>query len=377
MNNKVISISFLVLMFAVTVINLFAPKRDFSENENRYLQDLPSLRLDNILSGKFSYDFETYVSDRFVGRDGWITLKTLSELALLKKDNGRVYFGKDGTLFDATESVDLETLDKNTLLIVDFINMLREKNLELEASVLLIPTASEINGDKLPPFAPVPDQNSAISRVAELTGDSAVVYNAVKLLKSSKDKELYYRTDHHWTSDAAYLVYTGWARKIGLKPLSLEDFSIKSISDSFYGTLFSKANLITLQPDTVKVYSFNDALPVSVDLGDNSTTDSLYFDEYLNKKDKYSYFLGGNRPIMEIKTSTKNGRVLLLLQDSYAHCFVPFLTKHYETICVIDLRYLSINLREYAENAGVTDLLVLYNLPGFAGEKSISKLKER
>ena len=93
MNKKAVSICFAILLFGVSITNLFAPKRDFSEYENRYLQQF-DLNAEDIPSGKFSKDFVAFTSDQFIGRNGWISLKTISDLAVLKRDNGRVYFGK-------------------------------------------------------------------------------------------------------------------------------------------------------------------------------------------------------------------------------------------------------------------------------------------
>ena len=349
MNKKVLSIGFVVLLFSLSIINLLKPQRDFSENENRFLQKFPSARADTIFSGKFSSDFADYSSDQFIGRDGWISFKTIAELSLLKKDNGRVYFGKNGTLFDATEKIDENRLLENTVIISDYIEALREKLPGLDASVLLIPTASEVNSELLPTFAPVPDQQTAIRSVKAVIWENAKVCDPTDLLKSSKGNYLYYRTDHHWTTEAAYLVYTKWAQENGLNPVSREDLDVRQVSGSFYGTLYSKANLFTIKPDSVKAYSFSGAVPVSAAYGKNKTTDSLYFNEYLSEKDKYSYFLGGNRPLIEINTGTKNGKTMMIIQDSYAHCFVPFLTSHYERILVLDPRYLSnIDYQEYA-----------------------------
>lgn len=67
----------------------------------------------NILSGKFGDDFNNYSLDQFFGRNTWISLKTISDLALLKKDNGRVYFGKENYLFDVDEGIDKEQYNKN------------------------------------------------------------------------------------------------------------------------------------------------------------------------------------------------------------------------------------------------------------------------
>lgn len=375
MNKKVIAVGFSSLLFTASLVNLFCPKREFSENENRYLQQSPSFHTEDVLSGKFTKDFETYASDQFIGRDGWISLKTMSELAMLKKDNGRVYFGKDGSLFDASEAVDDKQLDKNTQAVIRYFQKLREKTPDLKASVLLIPTASAVGKDKLPAFAPVPNQAEGLDRVSAAIGNAATVCNPIDLLAAHSNEYLYYKTDHHWTTDGAYLVYTEWAKQYGLEPTPYNAFSVETVSDSFLGTLYSKANLLTIKPDIIRTYQYKQPIPVTADYGKGIITDSLYFNEYLSQKDKYSYFLGTNQPSVEIHTGTKNGKTLLILQDSYSHCFIPFLTAHFENILVLDPRYNpNADYTAYAEEKDVTDVLVLYNLPNFSVDKNIGRI---
>ena len=71
--------------------NALTPDREFSPMENRYLAQRPGLdRRDfslawpvgdsgDFFTGKFMSDFETYVTDQFVGRDGWIAAKAAAE----------------------------------------------------------------------------------------------------------------------------------------------------------------------------------------------------------------------------------------------------------------------------------------------------------
>ena len=71
------------------------------------------------------------------------------------------------------------------------------------------------------------------------------------------------------------------------------------------------------------------------------TSASLYAPAYLEGKDKYSYFLNGNKPLTVIRRQRDSweegqsglGR-LLLFKDSYAHCLIPFLVPHFQEIHV-------------------------------------------
>ena len=73
-------------------------------------------------------------------------------------------------------------------------------------------------------------------------------------------------------------------------------------------------------------------------------------------------------------TGTKHGRTLLLLKDSDAHAFDPFLTAHYEKIVMVDLRYYKAELFSLMDGERVTDLLFLYNVTNFAGDKALAAM---
>ena len=192
-------------------------------------------------------------------------------------------------------------------------------------------------------------------------------------LRNHRDEYIYFRTDHHWTTHGAYWAYAELLTRWGMTPLAREDFTVRTVSDAFYGTTYSKANLYTIRPDTVERYDPVTANPCTMKLdGKDTVYDSLYDESFLDKKDKYSYFLGGNHRIYEIDTSVKNGRTLLVLQDSYAHCMIPFLAQHYEKIVVADLRYFLTPVEELLTEYAVTDVLALYNIETFSTEASVA-----
>ena len=108
--------------------------------------------------------------------------------------------------------------------------------------------------------------------------------------------------------------------------------------------------------------------------GGKTVKNTLYDESALGKKDQYAYFLGGNRPLVEIHTGADTGKSLLLLKDSYAHCFVPFLTGHFDTIWVVDLRYFKEDVSQWMTGRGITDLLVLYNAVTFSQDAALESM---
>ena len=106
--------------------------------------------------------------------------------------------------------------------------------------------------------------------------------------------------------------------------------------------------------------------------------DSMYFRDFLNQKDKYSTFLGQNVPRIDIDTelSEENDKgSLLIIKDSYAHSLVPFLTKHYSHITMLDLRYINSDLANIGVEVnkyGTT--LFMYNVITFSQDDNVKKL---
>ena len=101
---------------------------------------------------------------------------------------------------------------------------------------------------------------------------------------------------------------------------------------------------------------------------------ALFYESALDTRDQYSYFLGGNTSLIEIATGAGTGRRLLVLKDSYAHCFAPLLVQDFDQVDLLDLRYFTGSLHEYMESRGYTDVLVLYNAAGFAEDTSLARL---
>ena len=65
----------------------------------------------------------------------------------------------------------------------------------------------------------------------------------------------------------------------------------------------------------------------------------------------------------------------MVFKDSYANCFLSFAMQDFSEIDIVDLRYFNEDLAEFVKSGEYTDILVLYNLAGFAEDTSIGKLQ--
>lgn len=368
-SDKILTALFLVLVFSLTAASILTPVRTYSENENRYLAQMPDFSLEALFGGEFTTEYETFITDQFVMRDSWIGLKTLTERALLKQDINGVYFGKDGYLIEKYDDSDIddETADRNAQRLADFIN---EYSAILGADrvhAMLVPTAQEILEDKLPLFAEGYDQEAYIEQVEALIPGGNLVDVSDALMEHASEY-IFYRTDHHWTTLGAYYAYREWALASGLTPYEQEDYNIEVVSDEFYGTLQSKVN-ISVDPDEITLYRTDASYSVIYNL-DGTVHDTLYNMDALDIKDKYTVFLGGNNALVEIGTEVDNGRKLLIIKDSFAHCFAPFAADHFEETYMVDFRYFNMPISDFIEEYGITDILVLYNVINFVEDNN-------
>ena len=356
------------------VANAVSPDRTFSEVENRNLEQLPAVdfgtpeklfRDGNFFNGQFMRDFETYTTDQFIGRDAWVDLKARTERALGKKENNNVYFADNDTLITRFDQPAADRVTENLNYVNKFV-----ENVDIPVVFSLIPTQACIWADRLPEGAPNASQTDLMAQAqGAVTGATwADVYTP---LMEHKDEDIFYRTDHHWTSLGAYYGYTGLASALGYTPVPLSEYTPTVRSTAFYGTVFSSSGVRWVKPDTITTYVPDDGITVVSHTYDNSGNPveeqrALYVESFLSVKDKYSMFLGGNQSLGVVtNTNNPDGPKLLIIRDSYADSLVPFLTAHYSEIHLIDPRYYHLSVKDYVEQNGIDQALVLYSVPNF------------
>ena len=360
--------------------NAVSPDRAFSEMENRNLEQLPKVdfgtpeklfRDGNFFNGEFMRDFETYTTDQFVGRDFWVGLKSSTERALGKKENNNVYFADQDTLITRFDQPDAGDVTDNLNYVNNFV-----ENVDIPVVFSLIPTQACIWADRLPEGAPNASQTDLLSQ-AQGAVSGATWADVYTPLMEHKGEDIFYRTDHHWTSLGAYYGYTGLAQALGYTPVPLSDYDATVRSTEFYGTVFSSSGVRWVRPDTITTYVPEDGITVVSHTYDNAGNPveeprELYVESFLSVKDKYSMFLGGNQSLGVVKNANNpDGPKLLILRDSYADSLVPFLTAHYSEIHLIDPRYYHLSVKDYVEQNGIDQALVLYSVPNFVTDQNL------
>ncbi|MDO5337132.1 MAG: DHHW family protein, partial [Eubacteriales bacterium] len=363
-----LSIVFCLTLVVFIAANLLKKDSSFSDSENRMLAQRPEFSFSSIADGSFMKDFESYVSDQFFMRDSWISLKLLEDKLLGKKESNGVYLGKQGYLMEIPDAPDEENLARNLRAIQDFYS----RHTDLRISMALIPNSFHILKDKLPANAPVRNQAEDIARITGTLGQSVNFLDVSPALENHADENIYYKTDHHWTTLGAYYAFLSMADGLGISN-PIQNYTVYTVANDFSGTLASKSGYHK-SLDTVQIYAPQDVEPeYIVTYSDDQTKySSLYRSECLNDKDKYTVFFGGNHATVDIETPNEDKRVLLVFKDSYANCFIPFLTPYFREIVMIDPRYYYESIDQVIQRKNVTDVLYLYNINTFLGDSSLA-----
>jgi hypothetical protein len=373
-----VCIIFILLIAGISAGSFLAKDRTFSENENRYLATAPAFSVRDFLSGDYQENLESYLNDQFFLRDGWITIKTAVQKACGDTDIGGAYVGKDGYDFEKIlpEDVDDALVDRNIRAVADYFAFCTEQMDGARVSFLLVPTSGLVLSEKLPDHAILFDQSAYIERIA---AGVCTFISPEEILRAHADEGVYYRTDHHWTTRGAFYAYQVWCEATGHTFAGEEAYTVTQVSDSFRGSLYSKILDYDSAYDTMEVMERMPGTEESADYmvtADGEKLDGIYQEEYLTKKDKYAYFFGGNYGEVRIchtaKASDRGN--LLVIKDSFANAFVPFLIPEYDNIYMIDLRYYNGDMASYLRENEITDVLVLYNVSNFISDKYLYKL---
>lgn len=375
---------FFGFVFGVAALGVCLPARAFSPAENRYLEQKPKFSWKAFFDGSYGESYEAYLSDQFPARETWVRVKTGAERLQGREDGNGVYFGKDGYLIEKfdREAVETEQLSKNLDGLAAFVKKQQDSLGENRVRVMLVPSVSQILEDKLPLFAAPYDQGQVTEllagRLTEIGADKSAVVPVEEELKRHGEEPVFYRTDHHWTSLGAYYGYRAWAKSAGLTPWPQEAFEVTDVSHDFYGTVQAKVGTL-VPPDTMLKYTPRQPVSYRVTYdGGGEEREGLYTEEALETRDQYFFYLDGNHGLTEIKNQDiveKDDRRLLIVKDSFANSFAPFAVNHFGRTYMVDLRYFNASLDVFMEREKITDVLVLYRIPGFATDTSVWKLK--
>lgn len=356
-----------VFTLSMTGILLFSQDRDSSENEKRYLAQRPELSLTAFLSGMFQSDLDSWTEDQFPLRDAYVGLNAYWTLASGRNAVQDIYYCKDGYLINAPKTQDLSTFQTNLNNFNTF-----SGQINIPSELILVPSTGYLKEDLLPK-GHLPYLDDDAFQAAEATLSNVKFYDFRENLLSpstgNPDFSFYpdgetppvcYRTDHHLTAAGNAVLYRAYLQAKGMVPVE----HVFSSHDGFYGTTWSGSGYWGTEADTIETWDEPKNITVTVTDREKDPVvhDSIFFPAHLEETDKYPVYLDGNHTLVKIENPDAPEGTLLILKDSYAHCFTAFLAEHYRTIYMIDLRYYRDSVSDFIEANDIDQLLYFYGV---------------
>lgn len=211
------------------------------------------------------------------------------------------------------------------------------------------------------------------------------VLNLIEIVrKQNKDwYSLYYRTDHHWTNEAAFWAYGEIAKtlsndfniEIDEKYYDTNSYSVRSYKNAFLGTQGKRVGSTYAGLDDINFFipKFETDLEYQRQgltlKGDFDAT--LLFDEQYVTGDIFKDFcyeasMGGNYGYIKITNKLNtNGKKVLLIKDSYANPVAPYLSLGVSELEVVDPRYfedeMHMSITDYISQSNPDLVIMLYN----------------
>lgn len=365
MKKKIFVFSFFILLLGISFFDIINNEKEFSTLENRNLKKKPKVTIGKILDGSYNKELNEYINDQFIGRNNFINIKSIGEEFLGKLENNGVIYGDNGYMFFKTDKLDKKQIEKNTKAIKKFID-----KYDFDSKVMLVPYSSAIYNEYLPIGAPIIDDEKIIKDSYKNLSEENTI-DVLDILNENKNKEIYYKTDHHWTTYGSYLAYLEYCKKKNIKAIDIGGLKENSL-DGFLGTYYRRSKKFNSKTESIKYYDMDN---LSMEIN-GEFYNSLYVPLKENNEDKHSIFLKGNNPLTVIKNKDKNvkGKKLIVFKDSFANSFIPFVANHYEEVHVIDLRHFNGKVENYIKENSFTDALILYSVNSLNKDSNIIKI---
>lgn len=410
-------ISLMVLIpvfFLIAIFLLVFPHSTVSQIEKRNLAEFPTFSFQSYFSGEFTSGVTNFFDDTVPYRDNFKNMgnnfksvfgfSTGDDVTVVGKpvavvsdestsskpeennnnassDTSPVQESSEESYRDYTEEEAEEASYDNGMIVVkqdghyramelfgggsgkSYINALNNFRKDLDDSVKIysmpIAKASEyyLPADYADYSA---SQKDCFDKIASQLDSGIISVDADSTLSKHTEEEIYCRTDHHWQPLGAYYAAQTFASAANADFKDISTYT-KYENEGYVGTMYAfsgNANILN-DPETFTYYkpsNIDKCTAYYYDTSFNYTGSGNFFNN-VDVANSYLVFMGGDEQIVKVKTDVKNGRKLCVVKDSYGNAEIPYYMGSFEEIYVVDMRYFDLNLVDFVNQTGVTDLL--------------------
>jgi len=355
---KIIAIVLFCAFLAVMAAGFFVPKPAFSEMEKRYLATAPKLSWKTLMDGSWGKQVEEYLTDHILGRNLFVGIHAYAELLAGRQEITDIWLAED-KLLESPVALDESVVTRNMNTIRAFADTVGQT-----VHVMVVPSAGWAAG-----VEGYTDQET-LAAIADAGGGNVSVISVASIYSGRPD--LYYNTDHHWTSRGAFYGYQAFTAAVGVEARPEQDFTVTQVPD-FRGSTYSRSALWLFPGDTLELWQGCEGLTVT-NAESEEVHQGIFYLNRLEEADKYTVFLDGNHSLVRVTNPGKTGKVLVI-RDSYSNCLGGFLAQSYGEVVLVDLRYYRQSVSSLVEAEGFDHILVCYSCANFLTETNLVLLK--
>ena len=364
-----------VVLFGVFIVGMMVmiivlPGEDFSQKEKRYLAEAPQLTAESLLSGEFGEQAEEYAADHVPGRDWFVMLSAYYDLLSGRQVTKDIYVASGNRLVEAPLTMNRDNIERNMAAVNSF-----AEKAGRPVDLMIVPSAGYMHRDSIAGLSNPYIDDRIISEIYSLAGDNITAIDLLPAFVSAAGEgELYYRTDHHWTSLGAYTACREYVSLHGRDLPEKSSYTVESVP-GFCGSTYSRSGLWLCPSENVELWRSENRL-TAVNGESDTPHEGVFYEERLAEPDKYTVYLDGNHSTVTVTNADAVGKgSLLVIRDSYANCLGAFLADAYETVTLVDLRYYRKPVTELLADGSYDDVLVCYSLSNFMTDSNIPLLR--
>ena len=349
--NRILILSLLAFLAVASVIVWVNPSNDFSDSERRPLKQFPKVSLEEVLSGDFMSEFESYVTDQFPLRDGFRKLKSFFSSKILgQKDVHDIYI-VDGY----ASKMEYPLNEDNVERAVWRFRYVYDKYMK--------------DADISTYYAIIPDKNYFL---AEANGYLSMNYeqlfeivrNGLNGMKEIVIADLlsiedYYKTDSHWRQEQILDVSNRILEVMG-NNASVE-YDLQTLDVPFYGVYAGQSGT-AMDSESILYYTNCMLENCTVYDYEMNQTGKIYDMDKGRGKDPYEMFLSGPKSLLTIENPNGvSDKELIIFRDSFGSSIAPLLIESYAKMTLVDIRYIHPDILGKYINFENQDVLFLYS----------------
>ena len=409
----------------VVVFNTF-PRSTFSELEKRELAKFPELTTEKLINGSFTSEVSSWFSDSEPFRDRfmWLSMQVKDHIRLNTGEENVTFHAAEASPESTETMPDPEfveetiapdapeqpynyenhvTADENAkianagIIIVGSddkvralmayggsakggtgyakaANLYKDTFPSVNVYCMVIPTAVEFYCPEKVKSRTRPQRPTIENVFRHLSPDVKPV-DIYETLGEHADEDIFLRTDHHWAPLGAFYAAQKFAEVAGVPFHPLSDYDRKVVH-RFVGNMYGYSQDIAVKnaPEDFVYYVPRDVtysttyIDYTIDenyrvIGMGRPHKGIFFHHFKDGSGAaYCTFMGSDTRITRVKTSTHNGRRVLILKDSFGNALPGYLFYSFEEVHVIDSRYFTKNMVEYVKENQITDILFANNI---------------